>query len=114
MARIKGTKITSKLAFIRQTWGDDALEDILILLQEDDQRVVRSAIDLGWYPAELYTALIGAIVERRAPNQNPLPLLESIGQKSADLLAEGNFRTYYRSKDPSIVLSKPSTTDLEG
>lgn len=102
MAKVKGTKITSKLAFVRAQLGEDAEARVLAALSEEDRDEVRRTIEIGWYPQELYERLVRAVVDAGADGD--LKILDRMGAYSAEAQGRGPYRTFFRAKDPVGLL----------
>ena len=102
MANVKGTKITSKMAFVRDVYGDEGAEQVARVLSAEDREAVRTALEIGWYPHELYERLLQAVVE--GPGRGDEAVLDRIGRHNAERQAGGAYKVYYRSKDPRAVL----------
>ena len=102
MAKVKGTKITSKLAFVRAQLGEDAEARVLAALSEEDRDEVRRTIEIGWYPQELYERLVRAVVDAGADGD--LKVLDRMGAYSAEAQGRGAYRTFFRAKDPAGLL----------
>lgn len=102
MAKVKGTKITSKLAFVRSELGEDAEARVLAALSEEDRDEVRRTIEIGWYPQELYERLVRAVVDAGADGD--LKVLDRMGAYSAEAQGRGPYRTFFRAKDPEGLL----------
>jgi len=102
MAKVKGTKITSKVAFVRDEYGDEGVENLLASLPEDDRKAVRTALEIGWYPHQLYERLLRAMVD--GPGGGDEALLDRIGRHNAERQAGGAYSVYFRSKKPIEVL----------
>ena len=103
-SKVKGTKITSKLTFLREEYGDAMAQSVLESLAQDDRLKLEAAVDLGWYEISLYETLVGAIVEVAGKGQEEI--LERIGHHSAGDLSQHAYKVYYRSGDPETVLQK--------
>lgn len=102
MTKVKGTKITSKLAFVREELGEEAERQVLDALSEEDRREVRMAIEIGWYPLELYERLIQAVVDAGAGGDDRV--LDRMGAHTAEVQARGAYGAFFRSKDPEGLL----------
>src|SRR5450759_2903862 len=61
MARIKGSKLTSKLEFVQQAYGDEMVPRLLEVMSREDQESLRNVSLLAWYPSFLYDRLAEAI-----------------------------------------------------
>jgi uncharacterized protein (TIGR02265 family) len=101
MASVKGSKILSKIAFVRDTYGEPAVERVIDSLPEDDRIEVRAAILSGWYPIEMYHRVLDAVAREVAGGDDSV--FDRIGEYSAESL----FKTVYRGylhQDPRQVL----------
>lgn len=102
MAKVKGTKITSKLAFVREELGEEAVDQVLATLSEEDRTEVRRTLGIGWYPHELYERLIEAVVYAGAGGDERI--LDRMGVHTAEVQSRGAYGVYFRSKDPEGLL----------
>lgn len=102
MSKVKGTKITSKMEFVREVYGEEGERQVKESLSEDDQTAVRRVLDVGWYPRELYERVVEAVVQ--GPGGGDARVLDRLGTHSAERMAEGAYNAYYRAKDPLKVL----------
>lgn len=101
-ARIKGTKIKSKVAFVEKTYGSQALQGVLGRLTADDRKSLKSILDIGWYPIGLYDRLLEAIVAGAGAGDPEV--LDRMGREAADYQAEHAYGAYFRRKDPRSLL----------
>lgn len=76
-AKVKGSKISSKVAFVREQFGEDGLRALIDTLPESDRNDVSSIIDLRWYPIELYDRVLNGIV--RVIGRGDEAILDRIG-----------------------------------
>lgn len=102
MARVKGTKITSKMEFVRDAFGEDGVRQVLDALGPDEREQVRRALEIGWYDQELYDGLIQAILA--GPGDGDERVLDRMGTYSAERQSEQVYSVYFRSRDPQQVL----------
>lgn len=102
MGQVKGTKITSKMEFVRDVCGEDGVRQVLDALDADDRKQVRRALEIGWYSQELYDRLIRAIVD--GPASGDERILDRMGAYSAERQAEQVYSVYFRSRDPQALL----------
>jgi len=119
-AQVKGTKIKSKLAFVENTYGEEALQGVVDTMSAEDRRVLKSVLDVAWYPIGVYDRLLTAIVEG-AGSGDP-KVMDRMGREAAEYQAEHAYRAYFRSKDPRSLLeamipmhaqiNKPGTMEL--
>lgn len=102
MAKVKGTKITSKLAFVKDELGEEAETRVLEALSEEDREAVRTALGLGWYSHELYERVIRAVVDAGAGGDERV--LDRMGAHTAEVQSRGAYGVYFRAKDPQGLL----------
>jgi len=113
--RVKGAVLRSRLAFVEERFGKDALSRVLASLQADDQKKLRAVVSAGWYPFDIGTRLDDAIVHVLGGGEGNV--FEQLGEASATqnlgtvhgsflepgqphaFLAKANaiYRTYYDS-----------------
>jgi uncharacterized protein (TIGR02265 family) len=80
--KIKGNILLSRLGFVKQHFGDTALERVLGSLPADDQRLLRGMIgNVGWYSFEVGRRLDDAIVRELGGGNSKV--FEDIGAASA-------------------------------
>ena len=76
--RTKGIVIKSRLRFVRETFGDDALERILGTLSAADRDVLNGILlPSGWYPKDVNARLDEAIIEVMG-DESPVQLADHI------------------------------------
>lgn len=102
MPRVKGTKLTSKLAFVRERYGEEGVTRLLEGLDPSDAAAVRTAVGVGWYPIDLYERLVAAMVE--TVGRGDEALLDRVGEGTAETQAAGAYKVYFRAKDPAALL----------
>ncbi len=61
MTRIKGSKLSSKLAFVKHAYGEEMLDQVINTMSTDDRPVISDVLDLRWYPSDLYERLVQTI-----------------------------------------------------
>lgn len=101
-ARVKGTKLKSKLAFVEERFGSEVLQEVLAALPEGDRESLRRLLDLGWYPIGIFDRLLAAIVQ--VPGEGDLEILDRMGRETAEYQAEHAYRVYFRGRDPRALL----------
>jgi len=80
--KIKGNILLSRLAFVRERFGDGALEKVLASLPEEDQSILRELVsNVGWYPFDTGNRLDKAIADCLAGGD--MKVFEQIGASSA-------------------------------
>jgi len=82
-ARTKGFILQSRLAFVRERFGDAGVDQVLALLPESDRATLHGLILIsGWYPLELALRLDDAI--SHAFGEESEQALRELGRRSAD------------------------------
>ena len=104
MARIKGTKLTTKLAFLERHYPPEARERVFAALDEGDRRILDGLLSNGWYPSELYERLVAAIVEQAAGGD--AGALDRMGRETAEAQAGSAYSGYFRSQGPRQLLER--------
>lgn len=103
MGRVKGGKISSKIAFIRDQYGDSMVPKVLGAMSERDQLDLKIVLETGWYPIALYDRLVVAICKAAAGGDERV--YERIGYHSADLAFTTTYKTF-RGKSPADLFEK--------
>lgn len=104
MQQVKGTVIKSRLGFVEEHFGADALPRVLASLAPEDQDVLRSVLSTKWYPFDLGRRLDDAIVRTLGGGDNVL--FERLGAASADRNLTTVHQTFLTPGDPHAFLSK--------
>lgn len=103
MEKVKGTKVSSKLAYVRDVHGDEVVRAVLAALSEEDRAQVTRVLEIGWYPQELYERLLDALVSTVAGGDERE--LDRVGAHSAEGQSKGAYSVYFRGKrDPADLL----------
>ena len=95
MTNVKGSKITSKLSYLTNTYGDGAPAQVLSWLSEDDRKALGLVLEVGWYPQDLYVRLLTAICETVGRGDGGI--YGEIGEYSADHQFNHSYRVYRAS-----------------
>ncbi len=101
MDRVKGTKITSKLAFIDQEYGVRRRAEVIAAMTREDQDTLRLVLDVGWYPQALYARLLETMGAVLAPGD--LSLYGRIGRHTAEHQFSHSYKAY-RAADLAQML----------
>ena len=81
MQQVKGAVLKSRLAFVEEHAGKDALAKVIASLPADDQRSLRIVFTSNWYPFELGKRLDDAIVQVLGKGRSDF--FEKLGEASA-------------------------------
>lgn len=96
MAKVKGSKLSSKFSFLRSEFGEAMAADVLAAMSEADRAELSSIIDLRWYPIELYDRLLHAIV--RVAGRGDEAILDRAGAHSAEHQLSNIYSAYKRDE----------------
>jgi predicted hydrocarbon binding protein len=92
MTKVKGSKITSKLSYLKSTHGDGAQAHVLAWLSAEDREALGLVLEVGWYPQDLYVRLLTAICETVGGGDERI--YTAIGEYSADHQFNHSYRVY--------------------
>lgn len=106
MARVKGGKLSSKLAFVKEVYGETIVEKVLDSMTSDEQAALKIILDSAWYPIDLYDKLLLAICNVAAGGDEAV--YTKIGKHSAELAFTTTYRVF-RGKDPVDLVRKMSS-----
>jgi len=104
MQQVKGTVLISRMAFIEQNFGKEAVERVLGSLSEEDQRALRMLLTVRWYPFELGRRLDDAIV--RVVGGGDPKFFERLGEASAEKNLTTLHKSFLSPGDPHAFLRK--------
>lgn len=96
MSQIKGSKLTSKLAFVRRVYGEPMVARVVAALPESDRRLIETLLDGRWYPSEMYDRLLEAICRVAAGGDEGV--YDRIGVESADLQLNNIYAAFKRDE----------------
>lgn len=102
--KIKGSVLKSRLAFVREQAGEEALARVLASLPPDDQRALSSLVPVAWLPFELGKRLDDAIVQVLAGGS--LAYFERLGEASAEKNLSTVHAAFLAPGDPHAFLAK--------
>jgi uncharacterized protein (TIGR02265 family) len=106
--KIKGNILLSRLAFVRERFGGEAIEKVLSSLPAEDQKILRGLVsNVGWYPFETGNRLDKAIASRLAGGD--MMIFESIGASSARQNLTSVHKLLVRPGDPQAFLANTPT-----
>lgn len=111
MQQIKGAVLKSRIAFVKQHSGKEAVQRVLQSLPPADQRALRLVFTSNWYPFELGKALDDAIV--RVIGGGKSDFFERLGEASAESNLGSVHSGYLTKGDAHAFLAKaPSVYSL--
>lgn len=104
MQQIKGSVVKSRLAFVEDNFGKEAVDRVLATLSDADRKALGSVLTVKWYPLELGTRLDEAIVKVLADGKPEF--FERLGVASADKNLGGVHKAFVTPGDPHAFLTR--------
>jgi uncharacterized protein (TIGR02265 family) len=106
--KIKGNILLSRLAFVRERFGEQALEKVVSSLPEEDQTILRGMVsNVGWYAFETGNRLDEAIAAKLAGGN--MSIFEQIGAASARQNLTSVHQLLVRPGDPQGFMANTPT-----
>jgi predicted hydrocarbon binding protein len=103
MAKVKGGKISSKLAFVKEAHGQQAVDDLIASLPPDDQGQLRVVLEGSWYAFDLYERLIRAVCQIVGGGDEAI--YTKLGYHSAERALKGTYKAFV-GKDPIDLVQR--------
>jgi hypothetical protein len=100
--KVKGTKIKGRLEFLRETYGESILKQVINGMVAEDQQALEIVLETDWYPIELYNHLIVRICDIAA--EGDLSIYNRMGCYAAQKALTTIYKAWGRSKDPWKML----------
>jgi uncharacterized protein (TIGR02265 family) len=101
--KVKGGPLLSRLAFVREQRGEEAVKNVLARLSEDDRNVCARILTGGWYPFELNEKLDQAVAAEMGMGDDVFLLM---GEKSATQNLGGPHKAMLSPGDPHGLLRR--------
>lgn len=99
---IKGSVLTSRLAFVERKLGKAGVSRVLAHLGDEDRAVLEGIIlPAGWYPFDVQERLDDAIVFELGGKES---VYKELGANSAELNLSASQKVYVRARDPHGLL----------
>lgn len=104
MQQVKGSVLMSRMAFVEQHGGADAVERVLATLPATDRAQLRNLVAIQWCPFELGRRLDDAIVNVLGGGR--AQFFERLGAASAEANLTGAHKAFLTPGDPQAFLAK--------
>jgi uncharacterized protein (TIGR02265 family) len=102
--QVKGSVLISRLAFVEQHGGAEAVERVLATLPPADRSQLKNLVAIQWCPFELGRRLDDAIVN--VLGEGRAQFFERLGAASADANLAGAHKAFLTPGDPQAFLAK--------
>lgn len=106
MANVKGGKLSSKLAFVKEVYGEEMVGKVIDSMSADEKASLKMILDSAWYPIALYDRLLIAVCDVAAGGDEAI--YTRIGKHSAELAFTTTYRVF-RGKNPVDLVKKMSS-----
>lgn len=103
MSRVKGGKISSKLSFVKDRYGESKITEVLDSMTVGDQQALAMVLDTEWYALETYDRLVRAICQTVGAGDETI--YEKLGAHSAEQAYTSIYKVF-RGKDPADLVKK--------
>ena len=102
-AKVKGGALLSRIAFVREQRGEDAVRRVLDRLSPEDRHACSQVLTGGWYPFEVSKHLDEAVAAEIAIGEKVFLLM---GEKSAEQNLNGPHKAMLSPGDPHGLLRR--------
>ena len=107
MQQIKGAVLKSRMAFVQEKFGDEAVRKVLASLSADDQAALNSILTVRWYSFETGKHLDDAIVA--VCGHGDPAFFKRLGVSSADKNLSALHKSFLTPGNPHAFLGKART-----
>lgn len=107
MQQIKGAILKSRLAFVKERFGEAGVREVRAALPAEDQRMLNSILTVRWYPFEVGKRLDDAIVN--VCGHGDPAFFKQLGAASADKNLTTLHKSFVTPGDPHAFLSRART-----
>ncbi len=102
--KVKGNIITSRIAFVKERFGEEAWQKVLAALPEGDRPHLAKATNIGWYEFELGDRLDKAIVQVLGGGKTQV--FEDMGRASARENLTTVHSSFLQPREPAKFMAK--------
>lgn len=102
--KVKGNIIKSRIAFVKERFGEEGWQKVLAALPEADRKPLASAISVGWYDFEVGDRLDKAIV--KALGGGDTKVFREMGRASARENLTKVHTSFLEPRDPLKFMAK--------
>jgi len=104
MAKVKGVAILSRVAMLKERFGEEGLAAVLGRMKSQYTGIFGSVIPSSWYDGEIYVDFNKAI-QRELSGKDPL-IMEHLGEDSAAAGLQGIYSSRLKIGDVRMTLSR--------
>jgi uncharacterized protein (TIGR02265 family) len=105
LAQVKGTAVQSSLRYVRERFGEPALEAVVAALPESDRRSLgHGVLASSWYPMETFLRFMQE-AERQLGSREK-DLVRMMGRASCEYGVTGVYRVFFKVGSPEFIISR--------
>lgn len=104
MAKVKGTAIQSSLRYVRERFGEEALQAVLAALPTADSADLSGALASSWCPMESLLRFMQEARSQLGPREPDL--LRNMGRASCDYGVTGVYKIFFKVGSPEFIISR--------
>jgi uncharacterized protein (TIGR02265 family) len=104
MAKVKGTAVQSSLRYVRERFGEEALEGLLTALPAADRAPLGSVLASSWYPMDAFLRFMQEA--RRQLSAREPDVVRNMGRASADYGVTGVYKVFFKVGSPQFIISR--------
>ncbi len=107
MAKVKGVALLSRIAGVKDRYGEDALKSVLANMKTQNREILGSVIPSSWYEGEIYVDFNKSI-QRTLGGKDP-NVMEHVGEASAEAGLKGVYSSRLKESDVRMTLSRAAS-----
>jgi hypothetical protein len=105
MARVKGSAVLSTLRYVREKYGEGAVDGILASLPEEDRQAIgTSPLVSAWYPMPVFLRFMEE-AERQLGPKDP-ELARNMGRASAEYGLSTVYKVFFKVGSPEFIIGR--------
>jgi hypothetical protein len=104
MAKVKGTAIQSSLRYVRERFGEEALQAVLAALPAADSADLSGALASSWCSMESLLRFMQEAKRQLGPREPDV--LRNMGRASCDYGVTGVYKVFFRVGSPEFIIGR--------
>jgi hypothetical protein len=105
---VKGSLLSARPRYLKETWGDDALKGVLAVLDGPTRATLESAIlPFAWYPFETLLKIDEAIIE--GPMKGDITQIKPFGRAVAQYDLPTIYKVLFKIGTPAFLIKRVGT-----
>ncbi len=104
MARVKGTAVQSSMRYVRERFGEEALQAVIAALPAPDGAELPGLLASSWYPMESFLRFMQEA--KRQLGAGEPQVVRNMGRASCDYGVTGVYKIFFKLGSPEFLISK--------